>query len=376
MTDVTSQRAPETAIAASGTTVPAAMEIGLYSFGEVVPDPHTGRTIGFRQRLAEVVDAAKLADEAGLDVFGIGEHHRLDFAISSTPVVMAALAQATRRIRLTSATTLLGTTDPVHVFEDFATVDLLSGGRAEVIVGRGAFTESFALFGYDLQDYDALFAEHLELLRQLDASERVTWRGRFRPPLENAEISPRPDRPLQIWVGVGGSLQSAARAGALGLPMSLAIIGGTLSQVKPTVDLYRASALQAGHDPSTMPVGTASHFYVAETSQLAREEFYPYYTHYLDYVGRGRFHVTREVYDQLGSRDGGLFVGSPQELIDKILYEYELFGHQRFLAQLDVGGLPYSRVANAIELLATHIAPIVRRETQGALPKRNNGPAA
>ena len=341
------------------------MQIGLYSFGDLAADPRTEQSISAGQRLHEVVATARLADDAGLDVFGLGEHHRPDFSISATPVVLAAIAQGTRRLRLTSATTILSTSDPVRVFEDFATVDLLSSGRAEVMVGRGAFLESFPLFGYDTKDYEALFAEKLDLLLQLTRSQRVSWRGRFRPALEAAEVAPRPlQSPLPVWIGVGGNPSSAARAGRLGLPMNLAIIGGTLSQVVPTIETYRRAAADAGHDPSTLPVGISTHAYVADTSQQALQEFFPHYARYLDHVARGAVRVTSADFEQLASPDGALLIGSPQQVAEKLHYQHELFGHQRYLGQLDVGGMPYARVARAIELLAAHVAPVVRRETR------------
>jgi probable LLM family oxidoreductase len=340
------------------------VELGLITLTELTPDPASGRVISPRQRLREIVDAARIAEQAGLDVFAVGEHHRSDYAVSTPPVVLAAIAQATERIRLTSGTTLLSTADPVRVYQDFATVDLLSDGRAEIIAGRGAFTESFGLFGYDLDDYDALFAEHLDLLLQVNEHEKLSWQGRFRPPLHDAEVTPRAvQHRLPIWLGVGGNPSSAVRAGALGLPMTLALIGGSPAALAPVVDLYRRSATQAGHDPATMPVATSSHLHVAPTSQGARDDFFPYYRHYLDYHSRGRFQVDRAAFDRLGAPDGALYVGSPQEIVEKALWERELFGHQRIFAQIDLGGLPFTTVARTIELLATEVAPALRDVT-------------
>jgi probable LLM family oxidoreductase len=345
------------------------VELGLITLTELTPDPHTGQVASARQRLTEIVAAAQLAEQAGLDVVAVGEHHRADYAVSSPPVVLAAIAQATDRIRLTSGTTLLSTADPVRVYQDFATVDLLSGGRAELVVGRGAFTESFGLFGYDMADYDALFVEHLDLLLQVNEHERVTWEGRFRPPLHAAEVTPRAlqDR-LPVWVGVGGNPSSAARAGALGLPMVLALIGGAPAALGPVVDLYRHAATSSGHDPARLPVATSSHLHVAATSQRARDEFFPYYANYLGYHSRGRFHVDRPAFDRLGAPDGALYVGSPQEIVEKALWEHELFGHQRIFAQIDLGGLPFPVVAETIELLGTEVAPAIRAATRGSRP--------
>ncbi len=341
-------------------------EFGLYTFGDIIPDTRTGRAISARQRLEEIIAAAKLADEAGLDVFGLGEHHRSDFAVSSPPVIMAAIAQVTKRIKLTSATTVLSTADPVRVFEDFASVDLLSDGRAELIAGRGAFVESFPLFGYNLEDYNELFAEKLDLLIQLAEHDRITWDGRFRPSLRDAQIAPRPElRQMPVWIGVGGTPESAARAGKLGKGMAIAILGGDPAQFKPLVDIYRRAGAEAGHRVEDLKIAITSHGYVARTTKQALDEFYP---HYMNYFGtlmreRGRrLGLTREDMDQLVVPEQGLAIGSPQQVVEKILYQYELFGHHRYIAQIDVGGLPFSKVAAAIELLAAEVAPAVRRE--------------
>lgn len=341
-------------------------EFGVYTFGDLLPDPQTGRTISARQRLQEILAAAKLADEAGLDVFGFGEHHRLDFAASSTPVVLAAIAQATKRIRLTSATTVLSTSDSVQVFEDFATLDLISGGRAEIIAGRGAFVESFPLFGYKLDDYEELFKEKIELLLELCVKERITWNGRFRPALHHAEISPRPlQEPLPVWIGVGGTMESAARAGRLGKGMAMALLSGDPSFFKPRVDLYKRAFLEAGHNPAGLKVAVNSHGYIAKTPKQALDEFYPCYASYWGPLmkERGRsFTLTRSDFEHFVRPEEGLAVGSPEQIVDKILYQHEMFGHSRFVAQIDIGGQPYARVAAAIELLATEVAPAVRRE--------------
>lgn len=330
------------------------MELGLYTFGDITPNPHTGRAASALQRYAEILAAARLADDLGFHVFGVGEHHRLDMAISSPAVVMAALAALTKRIRLTSAVTILSTLDPVRVFEDFATVDLISGGRAELTAGRGAFRESFPLFGADLADYDALFAEKIELLLKLNAGSLVDWQGRFRTPLSMAEISPRPLDKLSIWIGLGGTPESALRAGGLGLPVVLANISKPPAELAPQIAAYRERYAAAGHDSAAQRVAVATHLYVAPESQTARDEFYPYYNAYLAAHGRG---VAREVFEQRASASGPIFVGSPQQILDKIMYERGLFGHDRFLAQLDIGGLPYAKVARSIELLATKVLP-------------------
>jgi probable LLM family oxidoreductase len=342
------------------------MEIGIHTFGELVPDPQTRRTPGAQERLKQVIQMAVLAEEAGLDLFGFGEHHRLDFAASAPPVVLAAVAQATKRIRLTSTATVLSTADPVRVFEEFATLDLLSDGRAEIIAGRGAFLESFALFGYDLDDYHDLFAEKIDLLARLRASERVTWQGRFRPPLNDAQIAPRPvQKLLPIWIAVGGTPHSAVRAGTMGLPMNLGIIGGPSARFIPLVDLYRKAGLRAGHDQDALKVAVTSYLHIAKTSQEALDTFYPYRNTYFLSLGGERVRgitFNRTEYEQEARLENALFVGSPQQIIDKMLYQYELFGHQRFIGQVDIGGLPFEKVAQTIELLGSEVLPVVRRE--------------
>ncbi|MBP1155557.1 MULTISPECIES: LLM class flavin-dependent oxidoreductase [unclassified Paenibacillus] len=341
-------------------------EFGIYTFGDLFADPQTGQTISARQRLEEIVAAAKLADEAGLDVFGFGEHHRLDFAASSTPVVLAAIAQVTKRIRLTSATTVLSTSDPVQVFEDFATLDLISNGRSEIIAGRGAFVESFPLFGYKLDDYEELFKEKIGLLLELSEKERITWNGRFRPALHDAEIAPRPIQdPLPIWIGVGGTMESAVRAGRLGKGMAMALLSGDPSFYKPRVEIYKQAYMEAGHHPAGLKVSVNSHGYIAKTSRQALDEFYPYYLNYWGPLMRERgrnFRLSRTEFEPFVRPEEGLAVGSPEQIVEKILYQYEMFGHHRFVAQMDIGGQPFSRVATAIELLATEVAPAVRRE--------------
>ena len=340
-------------------------EFGVYSLGELIPGP-SGSIISASKRIEEIIAAAKLADEAGLDIFGIGEHHRLDFVTSSYAMILAAIAQATKRIRLTSTLSVISTADPVRVFEDFATLDLISGGRTEIIVGRGAFLESFELFGADLRDYDELFESKLDLFLELNKNERVTWNGKFRQALNNAAISPRPiQQSLPIWVGVGGTPESAARAGRLGLNMALGILAGDPHQVKPLVDIYRAAGEAAGHDTAKLRVSVTGHSYIAKTSEQALDEFHPHYINYFSHFMRERgrrFWVSRSDLDSMTAPDNVLAIGSPQQLIEKILYQHELFGHTRFMGQFDMGGQPLSKVASAIELLATEVAPVVKRE--------------
>ena len=297
-------------------------------------------------------------------MFGVGEHHRPDFAVSAPAVVLGAAAVRTSRIRLTSAVTVLSSDDPVRVFQEFATVDLLSGGRAEIMAGRGSFIESFPLFGYDLDDYDALFAEKLELLLAIRERECVTWSGAHRAPLNDRGVYPRPlQRPLPVWVAVGGTPTSVVRAGTLGLPLALAIIGGTPERFVPLIDLYREAGARAGHDAATLAVSINSHAFVADSSRQAADEFYPSYAEAMSRIGRERGWppTTRAQFEALRSPAGALAIGSPEEVIDKILRQHELFRHQRFLAQLTVGTMPHRSVLRAIELLGTRVAPAVRQ---------------
>ena len=338
------------------------MELGIYTFAELRADPETGRTIGPDERVRNLLEEIELAEQVGLDVFGVGEHHRPDFVVSAPAVVLGAAAVRTERIRLTSAVTVLSSDDPVRVFEEFATLDLLSGGRAEIMAGRGSFIESFPLFGYDLADYDELFAEKLELLLLLRDSVRVTWSGKHRAPLDDAGVYPRPlQDPLPIWLAVGGNPESAVRAGVLGLPMALAIIGGQPERFAPFAELHRQAGEKAGH--GRLPLSINSHTYVADTSQQAAEEFYPPYAEMMNAIGRERgwSGIRRPDFDALRTRRGALVVGSPQEVTEKILFQHELFGHQRFLAQTSIGDLPHDKAMRSIELLGTEVVPAVRQ---------------
>jgi probable LLM family oxidoreductase len=343
------------------------MEIGLYTFAELYPDPQTGASIGPEQRLRNLMEEVELADELGLDVFGVGEHHRRDLIVSAPAIVLAAAAARTQRIRLSSAVTVLSSDDPVRVFQDFATLDLLSGGRAEIMAGRGSFTESFPLFGFDLDDYDELFEEKLKMLIALRAHERVRWSGKHRPPLDGSVgVYPRPVQdPLPIWVAVGGAPESAFRAGTLGLPMALAIIGGRPERFAPFAELFRDAAHQAGHDPIPA-LSINSHGYIADTSQRAIEESFPHAAAMMNAIGRERGWppLTRERYEAEATLGGANVVGSPQQAIEKILFQYEVFRHDRFLVQFSVGSLPHRELMRSIELLGTEVAPAVRREVR------------
>jgi probable LLM family oxidoreductase len=337
------------------------LEIGAYTFADIGPG------VGPEERLRNLVEEMEVADRVGLDVFGVGEHHRPDYAVSAPAVALAAGAARTEGIRLTSAVTVLSSDDPVRVFQQFATLDLLSGGRAEIMAGRGSFIESFPLFGYDLDDYDELFEEKLLLLLQLIAQERVTWSGRHRAPLEDRGVYPRPAQArLPVWIAVGGTPKSVARAGVLALPLAVAIIGGEPARFAPLVELYRDAARQAGHDPAELPVSINSHTYVAETGEQAADEFFPAYSSMMTRIGRERGWppMTREQFDRGRAPGGHLLVGSPQEVADKILAQHELFGHDRFLAQMSLGPLPHAQALRSLELLGTEVAPIVRAETE------------
>ena len=340
------------------------MEIGVYTFAELQEDPLDGHMISPEQRMRDLLEEAELAEQVGLDVYGVGEHHRADLIVSSPAVVLAAIAARTERLRLTSAVSVISSDDPVRIFQDFATVDLLSGGRAEIMAGRGSFTESFPLFGYDLDDYDALFDEKLRLLLRLREDEHVTWSGRFRPGLDGEGVYPRPVQdPLPVWVAVGGAPESAFRAGTLGLPMALAIIGGMPERFAPFVQLFRDAAREAGHDPIP-PVSINSHGYIAATEQEALDDSYPYAASMMNRIGRERGWqpMQREHYDAASTLRGANFVGTPQMVIDKILFQHELFHHDRFLVQFTVGSMPHAKIMRSIELLGTEVAPAVRAE--------------
>lgn len=339
------------------------MELGITTFAETYPDPETGRETGSGERLRQVVTEIETAEAVGLDVYGVGEHHRPDFASSAPAVVLAAAAARTTRIRLTPAVTVLSSDDPVRVYQQFATLDLLSEGRAELLVGRGSFIESFPLFGYSLDDYDALFAEKLELLLEIDRSERVTWSGRFRPPLNDQGVYPRPQgEHLPIWVGVGGNPHSVARAGGFGLPVALAIIGGDPARFAPLATLHRRSLTAHGFDPSEVPLAVHAHGFVGEDATKAAERYYPSYALAMSKIGdeRGWGPMTRLQFDSMRSPDGSLVLGDPDGVASKIVRWRELLGIERFMLHISVGTLPHSEVLRSIELLGTEVAPRVR----------------
>ncbi|HLT09348.1 MAG TPA: LLM class flavin-dependent oxidoreductase [Micromonosporaceae bacterium] len=343
-----------------------AFEIGIMTFGEVTKDPVTGALPSPRQRVRETIELARVADQVGLDVFGVGEHHRTDFVGSAPTILLAAAAEQTENIRLTSSVTVLGSEDPVRVWEQFATIDLLSAGRAEIIAGRGSYTESFPLFGYSLQDYADLFREKLDLLLKIREQNPLTWSGRFRAPLVEADIAPRADGDtIPIWVGVGGSPASAISTGRLGLPMALALLLGPITLHEQTVELYRLSAAEAGHDADALPISINAHGYVGRTSQQARDVMYPYFAQGMMENNHQRgegFRISRPAFDAQASPGAGLLVGSSQEVIDKLLAYHERYGLNRAIIQMGFGGMPQKEHLAAIERLGTEVAPVVRRE--------------
>lgn len=329
------------------------MEFGISTFGEVHPESVSGGAQESHKRMQELLAEAQLADRIGLDVFAIGEHHRPDFIVSAPEVVLAGIATTTQHIRLSTSVTVLSSADPVRTFQNFASLDLLSGGRAEIMAGRGSFIESFPLFGYDLNDYHELFVEKLELLMRINESEHVSWDGRFRAEINGLGIYPRPlQEKLPIWIAVGGTPQSAVRAGKLNLPMTIAILGGKPSQFLPFVELYRESAKDAGHDPAKLPLGINSQFYLADSSDQAADEFWPTYEKLMNRVGkeRGWSPITRDQFEQLRTPEGPLVVGTVEEAVNKMLYQKKLFNHTRFLGQLVKGAVPEEKILHSIEL--------------------------
>ena len=341
------------------------MEIGISTFVETTPDVQTGKVISHAQRLRDVVEEIVLADQVGLDVFGVGEHHRQDFAASSPAVVLAAAAHQTKRIRLTSAVTVLSSADPVRVFQDFSTLDCISNGRAEIMAGRGSFIESFPLFGYELNDYNELFEEKLDLLLKIRESEKVTWSGGHRPAIRGLGVYPRPvQSPLPVWIGSGGNQESVIRAGHLGLPLVLAIIGGRPQQFAPLVQLYWKVAKRAGHDLSTLSVASHSHGFIAADKETAADKFFPSTQYVMNVLGRERGwgYYDRTTFDAARSFEGALYVGDPDTVAQKIIHLRKNVGITRFMLHVPVGSMPHADVMNTIELLGTQVAPKVREE--------------
>jgi alkanesulfonate monooxygenase SsuD/methylene tetrahydromethanopterin reductase-like flavin-dependent oxidoreductase (luciferase family) len=338
------------------------IEFGIYTLGDHIPNPHTGKRISAQQRIQEIIEAAKLADQAGIDFFSVGESHQDYFTTQAHSVVLSAIAQATEKIKIGSSSTIISTSDPVRVYEDFSTIDLISNGRTEIIAGRASRVGLFELLGYNLRDYEELFEEKFELLLKINEEEVVNWTGQFRSPLRDAKVIPRPKNgSLPIWRAVGGPPGSAIKAGIAGVPMFLATLGGPSANFKTSADAYREAAKRSGFDPATLPIATAGFFYTAETSQQAMKDSYPHINIGLELIN-GHSYPKRQFAQAADPRDS-LMVGSPQQVIEKILYQHELFGHQRYIAQIDFGGLPFELWSKNIELIATEILPAIKKYT-------------
>lgn len=339
------------------------MEFGLYTLGDHMPDPATGQRISAEQRIHEIIELAKLAEQAGLDFFSVGESHQEYFTTQAHSVVLGAIAQATSKIKIGSSSSIISTSDPVRVYEDFATLDLISHGRAEIIAGRASRIGLFDLLGYDLRDYEELYEEKFDLLLQINENETVNWEGQFRKPLKNAQILPRPvNGSMPIWRAVGGPPESAIKAGYAGVPMFIATLGGPVTSFDVSIRAYREALSLSGFDHKEMPVATAGLFYTAETTQQAFKEAYPYVNQgFLKTNGQSfpkqQFAQGKDVRDVMN-------VGSPQQIIEKIIYQYETFGHQRYIAQLDLGGVPFEKMKKNIELIGTEILPAVKKYTK------------
>ena len=341
------------------------MQIGIDSFAASLPDPATGHTLPPATRIAHLLDEIVLADQVGLDTFGIGEHHRREFLDAAPSILLAAAAARTRRIRLASAVTVLSAADPVRVFQQFATLDLISNGRAEIVAGRGSFTEAYPLFGLRLEDYDELFAEKLDLLLKIRDNPRITWSGRHRAALHEQEIYPRPvQAELPIWLGVGGTPHSFARAGVLGLPLMVAIIGGAHHRFRSLIDLYREAGTRAGHAPEKLKVGLHMFGFLGDTTQQAADDFYPGYASMMSQIGkeRGWPPITREQYDHTRSPQGAFLIGDPEAVVEKILSTNEVLGGiARIDFQMTAASIAPEKMRHAIELLGTRVAPAVRK---------------
>jgi probable LLM family oxidoreductase len=338
------------------------LELGITTFAETYPDPATGVTINAGERLLQVVAEAEMAETVGLSVYGIGEHHRPDFAASTPAMVLAAIASRTSKIRLTPAVTVLSSDDPVRVFQQFATLDLLSSGRAELMVGRGSFIESFPLFGHSMSDYEELFSEKLDLLLNIRDNERVTWSGKFRAPLTDQAIYPRPYQdPLPVWVAVGGTHTSIIRAGKRGLPVALAIIGGAPERFAVFGQLHKRTLVESGYDPAAVPLAVHMHGFIAESTQQAADQYYPSYEVPMTKLGqeRGWPAMSRGQFDMMCSPEGSLVVGDPKAVAEKIIRTRDVLGVSRFMLHISVGTLPHDQVLRSIELLGTEVAEIV-----------------
>ena len=339
------------------------MEFGLYSLGDHMANPETGEKISAQQRINELIEASQLAEQAGIDVFGVGESHQTYFATQAHTVVLGAIAQATEKIKLTSSATVLSVSDPVRIYEDFATIDLISNGRAEIVAGRGSRVGAYELLGVDLQDYEEIFEEKIELLKKINDEEYITWQGQFRPPLNKAQILPQPkNSSLPIWRAVGGPPASAIKAGYMGIPMMLTTLGGPAVNFVAAVDAYREAADRSGFDPTTLPVATTSLFYVADTTKEALQGLYPHLNGGFQAI-RGSGYPKQQFAQAPDVRDA-LMVGSTQQIIEKLHYQYELYGMQRFMAQIDFGGVPFHKIMKNIEIIGNDIIPAVKKFTK------------
>ncbi|ALX48932.1 LLM class flavin-dependent oxidoreductase [Lentibacillus amyloliquefaciens] len=338
------------------------MEFGLYTLGDHIPNPLTGERISTQQRIEEIIELAKLAEDAGIDLFSVGESHQEYFTTQAHSVVLSALAQATEKIKLSSSSTIISTLDPVRVYEDFATIDLISKGRTEIIAGRASRVGNFDLLGYSLRDYEELYEEKFDLLLKINEEEVVNWEGQFRAPLKNARVLPRPlNGSMPIWRAVGGPPASAIKAGYAGVPMFLATLGGPATSFKRSIDAYRQAAQINGHDPSELPIATAGFFYAAETTQQAQREVYPHVNQGMQLIN-GQGYPKQHFAQGADTRDV-MNIGSPQQIIEKMLYQHELFGHQRYIAQMDFGGVPFDQLKKNIELIGTEILPAIKKYT-------------
>lgn len=339
------------------------LEFGIYTLGDHIPNPATGKRISQEQRIQEIIDLAKLAEQAGIDFFSVGESHQEYFTTQAHSVVLAAIAQATEKIKIASSSTIVSTSDPVRVYEDFATLDLISHGRAEIIAGRASRVGLFDLLGYDLRDYEELFEEKFELLQKINENEVVNWEGQFRKPLKDARVLPRPvNGSMPIWRAVGGPPASAIKAGFAGVPMFLAMLGGPTSSFNISIQAYREALSRAGHNPKDFPIATAGFFYAAETTQNAFKEIYPHINKGLELINGQSY--PKQQFAQGTDKRNVMNIGSPQQIIEKMLHQHEVFGHQRYIGQMDFGGVPFDKLMKNIELIGTEILPAVKKYTQ------------
>ncbi len=340
------------------------IEFGLMTFADMEPEKELGKGTNAHRRIQNLLEEIKLADQLGIDMFGIGEHHRPDYAVSSPTTVLGAAAAVTKNIKLSSAVTVLSSEDPVRVYQQFATVDAISGGRAEIMAGRGSFIESFPLFGFDLNDYNELFEEKLDLLLKINRSEKITWSGNLRAPIHDLGVYPRAvSGEIPIWLAAGGTPASAVRAAKLKLPLMLAIIGGLPRQFTPFFDLYRKSAHENGIAAEDLQVGVNNHMYVGEDAEKVASEFFPHYAKMMDRVGRSRGWqpMSRPQFDFMRAPEGSLLVGSVEQVVEKILYQHQLFGFTRFVAQSSLGTLPHELTMKSIEIFASQVVPEVKK---------------